>query len=277
MNRKARILTHLYRDHSVKTPYYSDTMNMTSLKQTDTPEAQRILIVEDNRDLAELLRLHLQNQQYAVDVAYDGITGFNFASKAHYQLIILDVMLPGMDGVALCRKIRESNAMSSILMLTSRTAESDRVMGLEAGADDYVLKPFSVLELMARIKAQFRKIDVLEQQNGTVSTFTSIAQNDDEISHLGMVINLTKRRVMIDDKAIELTAREFDLLVHFAKHPGQVFSRKQLLDQVWGYAYDGYEHTVNSHINRLRVKIEENPASPEYIQTVWGVGYRYAE
>ena len=235
--------------------------------------AKNILIVEDNRDLAELLRLHLQTQGYEVDVAFDGVTGLRKVTSTMYSLVILDLMLPGMDGITLCQRLRESNAISAVLMLTSRTAEADRIQGLEVGADDYVLKPFSILELMARIKAMFRRMQVQAHKQPSLENQSS----GHVIDHHNMLIDLTKRQVMISEKRIDLTAKEFDLLAYFAMHPGQVFSRKQLLDQVWGYAYEGYEHTVNSHINRLRVKIEANPTSPEYIETVWGVGYRYVD
>ncbi len=235
--------------------------------------AKNILIVEDNRDLAELLRLHLQTQGYEVDVAFDGVTGLKKVTSTMYSLVILDLMLPGMDGITLCQRLRESNAISAVLMLTSRTAEADRIQGLEVGADDYVLKPFSILELMARIKAMFRRMQVQAHKQPSLENQSS----GHVIDHHNMLIDLTKRQVMISEKRIDLTAKEFDLLAYFAMHPGQVFSRKQLLDQVWGYAYEGYEHTVNSHINRLRVKIEANPTSPEYIETVWGVGYRYVD
>jgi DNA-binding response OmpR family regulator len=178
-------------------------------------------------------------------------------------------MLPGLDGIEICRRLRSNPGYTPILMLTSKASELDRVLGLEMGADDYVTKPFSVRELMARVKALFRRIDELKK-NDSPETPQVIHRND-------MTIDLAKRKVVLKNNAIDLTTKEFDLLVHFARHPGRVYTRAQLLDQVWGYGHDGYEHTVNSHINRLRTKIEENPAQPCYILTVWGVGYKFAE
>jgi len=181
-------------------------------------------------------------------------------------LIILDLMLPGMDGLEICRRIRNHAHYTPILMLTSKTSELDRVLGLEVGADDYVSKPFSIRELMARVKAQFRRGEALQDSNEETG---SIRQAGD------LVIDVDKRRVTLAEKQIDLTAKEFDLLLQFVDHPGRVYSRMQLLDTVWGYGHEGYEHTVNSHINRLRGKIEADPAHPTYILTVWGVGYKF--
>jgi DNA-binding response OmpR family regulator len=178
-------------------------------------------------------------------------------------------MLPGLDGMEICRQLRGQKQYTPILMLTSKSSELDRVLGLEIGADDYVVKPFSIQELIARIRAILRRAEAM---GGAAAD-----KDNCIIQHNEMRIDLDKRQVRIRNREIDLTAREFDLLVYFAKHPGKVFSRAQLLDHVWGYAYGGYEHTVNSHINRLRVKIEDDPGSPRYIMTVWGVGYRYAE
>jgi DNA-binding response OmpR family regulator len=176
-------------------------------------------------------------------------------------------MLPGMDGIEVCRRIRERPPYVPIVMLTSRSSETDRVVGLEVGADDYVTKPFSIRELLARVKAIFRRVE----QTG------SDAQAAGRIEAGGLVIDPERRAVTLDGRAVELTAKEFDLLLYFAARPGRVFTRSQLLDAVWGYGHDGYEHTVNSHINRLRAKIEADPARPRYVLTVWGVGYKFAE
>ena len=231
--------------------------------------SRRILVVEDNKDLSGLLDLHLGDLSYEVDLAFDGETGFEKLNTKDYDLIILDIMLPGIDGLELCRRIRSKPAYTPILMLTSKSTELDRVLGLEMGADDYVTKPFSIRELMARVKAIFRRIDELKIDNRPGRQMT-IRQGD-------LLIDAEKRKVTIGDEKIELTAKEFDLLYHFAQKPGRVFTRSQLLDKVWGYGHSGYEHTVNAHINRLRAKIEENPAQPKYILTVWGVGYKFAE
>jgi DNA-binding response OmpR family regulator len=187
------------------------------------------------------------------------------AFARRWDLVILDLRLPGPDGLSICRALRREARYVPILMLTSKSSELDRVLGLELGADDYVTKPFSVSELMARVKAIFRRIDSLERQYPAGAESLAIGP---------LNINAAGRQVLIDDEPLSLTAREFDLLLHFARHPGCVFSRAQLLDSVWGYGHDGYEHTVNSHINRLRSKIEPDPSQPEFIVTVWGVGYK---
>ncbi len=231
--------------------------------------SRRILVVEDNKDLAHLLDMHLRDLSYEVDLALDGDHGLAKAQTEKYDLIILDLMLPGVDGLEICRRLRSKGGYTPILMLTSKSSELDRVLGLEMGADDYVTKPFSIRELLARVKAIFRRIDELksEQRDGEP---TIIKAGE-------LLIDPEKRYVTVKDKTVDLTAKEFDLLYHFARHPGKVFARSQLLDKVWGYGHDGYEHTVNSHINRLRAKIEENPAQPLYILTVWGIGYKFAE
>jgi DNA-binding response OmpR family regulator len=204
-----------------------------------------------------------------VDLAFDGDAGWTQITSQPYDLIILDLMLPGIDGLEICRRIRSRPAYTPILMLTSKSTELDRVLGLEIGADDYVTKPFSIRELMARVKAIFRRIDELQSDR----------RQDEQslIRAADLVIDPQRRTVSLSDRTIDLTAKEFDLLLHFARHAGRVFTRSQLLDEVWGYSHDGYEHTVNSHINRLRAKIEAEPAQPGYILTVWGVGYKFAE
>ena len=231
--------------------------------------SRKILVVEDNKDLARLLELHLRDLTYDVDLAFDGDAGLTQIKSQSYDLIILDLMLPGIDGLEICRRIRSRPAYTPILMLTSKSTELDRVLGLEIGADDYVTKPFSIRELMARVKAIFRRIDELQSDRRQ--------DKQSLIRAADLVIDPQRRTVNLSDRTIDLTAKEFDLLLHFAQHAGRVFTRSQLLDEVWGYSHDGYEHTVNSHINRLRAKIEANPAQPGYILTVWGVGYKFVE
>jgi len=228
--------------------------------------AYRLLIVEDNADIARLIRFHVMDLGYEADIAGDGVSALEMFQQNSYQLVVLDLMLPGMDGLEVCRQLRTRCSRVPILMLTSRTAEQDRIAGLETGADDYITKPFSFPELMARIKAQFRRIEAHKTQETT--PLQPVQAGD-------IYIDTVSRRVSISGVEVTLTAREYDLLLYFASHPGQVFSRMQLLEQVWGYHYEGYEHTVNSHINRLRAKIEDNPAEPRFILTVWGVGYRF--
>ncbi|MBT5828623.1 MAG: response regulator transcription factor [Candidatus Latescibacteria bacterium] len=226
----------------------------------------KILLVEDDTDIAELLDLHIQDLGYDLDHAADGEVGLEMALAGEYRLVILDLMLPKMDGMDVCKGIRAKKENLPILMLTSKSEEFDKVLGLELGADDYVTKPFGIRELMARIKALIRRSQPVEETDTR------------EILTWGpLIIHLGKRRVERDGERIELTSKEFDLLVLFAKHPGRVYSRDHLLDLVWGYQFEGYNHTVNSHINRLRAKIETDPAHPDLIKTVWGVGYRFAE
>jgi len=226
---------------------------------------RKVLVIEDERDIAELLALHLRDLNCEVTLAADGHEGMRQAFARNWDLVILDLRLPGPDGLSICRALRRESHYVPILMLTSKSSELDRVLGLELGADDYVTKPFSVSELMARVKAIFRRVESLEKRFPGAGESLDIGP---------LKIDTQGRQVLVDEQPMSLTAREFDLLLHFARHPGHVFSRAQLLDSVWGYGHDGYEHTVNSHINRLRSKIEPDPAQPEYIVTVWGVGYK---
>ena len=230
---------------------------------------RKILVIEDDRDIARLLELHLHDLGYDVQVACDGVSGLKQALSKPYDLIILDLMLPGIDGLEVCRNLRTKPNYTPILMLTAKSTELDRVLGLEVGADDYLTKPFSIRELRARVKALFRRMEALGSQ------LASGAQNTIQAGDL--VIDVEKRTVMLRGKSVDLTAKEFDLLLQFAQHPGRAYTRAQLLDLVWGYAHAGYEHTVNSHINRLRAKIERDPAHPRYVLTVWGIGYKFSE
>jgi two-component system OmpR family response regulator len=231
---------------------------------------RRVLIIEDSGDIARLVRLHLKDINCDADIAGTGEEGLRLFGSRSYDLVILDIMLPGMDGLGVCRVLREDREYVPILMLTAKSTELDRVLGLEIGADDYLSKPFSIPELIARAKALFRRTEALKGR--------AVGGHSGEIlRRAGLTIDVGKRRVTLGDRRLSLTAREFDLLLHFARHPGQVFSRAQLLDQVWGYSHQGYEHTVNSHINRLRAKIESDPAKPRRVLTVWGVGYKLAD
>ncbi len=227
---------------------------------------KRILVVEDDRDIGRLLQIHLRDAGWDADLSANGQEGLDLALAGGYDLVVLDLTLPGLGGLEICRRLREQPPWVPILMLTARSSEADRVLGLEVGADDYLVKPFSVRELMARARALFRRVEATrgESQSHTL-TFGDLT------------IDARKRRVLLNGKEVELTAREFDLLHHFAQHPGRVYTRSELLDAVWGYGHEGYSHTVNSHINRLRAKIEEDPSRPRYIRTVWGVGYKFRE
>lgn len=230
----------------------------------------KILIIEDNIELASLLAIHLRDQHYEVTLCHNGNEGLQLLGKHAYDLLVLDIMLPGVNGLDICKTLRRQNNYVPVLMLTAKSSELDRVMGLDIGADDYVTKPFSITEVLARIKAIFRRVEALRKTPAN-------SNNDDLIERGAMTIDVNKHQVSVANKPIDLTAKEFDLLVFFARHPGRVYSRVELLDRVWGYGHDGYEHTVNSHINRLRVKIEPNPGEPHYILTVWGVGYKFSE
>jgi len=229
---------------------------------------RQVLVIEDDEDIAKLVKLQLLELSCNVKLASDGVKGLAEAQSKSYDLLILDLMLPGMSGLEICQRIRSQDRYTPVLMLTSKSSELDRVLGLEMGADDYLTKPFSVLELVARVKAIFRRVDNLSKDTDTAKAVITVGD---------LHIDIEKRSIRLEGKPVDLTAKEFDLLVHFARHPGRVFSRTQLLDSVWGYSHSGYEHTVNSHINRLRTKIEKNPNEPEFIETVWGVGYKFRE
>lgn len=229
---------------------------------------KNILIIEDNADIAHLVSVNLRGKHMQVDHAADGNAGLKKALSDRYQLIILDLMLPGMDGMDVCRTMRKEKIFTPVLMLTAKTTELDRVLGLEVGADDYLTKPFSIPELVARVNAILRRS---EQYQPLPAEDIAVKLQFGELS-----INPDNRQVLVGNNNIELTAKEFDLLWLFASNPGRVYTRSQLLSSVWGYGHEGYEHTVNSHINRLRAKIESDPAKPQYVITVWGVGYKFS-
>jgi DNA-binding response OmpR family regulator len=234
----------------------------------------KVLIVEDEQDIADLIILNLQELSLHVDHCLTGELAIKSLEQQEYQLIILDVMLPGISGLDVCRKIRETKPEQVIMMLTSRDTEIDRVLGLELGADDYMAKPFSVRELQARIRTQLRRIHLNEAQSALLKK----TQTPEQYLTLGQLqIDNITHRTLLAGKELDLTSTEFDLLLYLASHPEQVFSREQLLSSVWGYHHSGYEHTVNSHINRLRNKVEKNATKPEIVQTVWGVGYKLSK
>lgn len=227
----------------------------------------KVLIVEDDVDLADLIRVSLYELGIEITLCSNGSDGLAKAMYEDHDLLVLDVTLPEVSGLDICREVRTKKPKQSIMMLTSKNSETDRVLGLELGADDYMTKPFSIRELQARVRAQLRKVDAFRK-------FESNEQKEQQIVLGDLHISDKHHTVELAGKQLELTSTEFDLIHHFAKHPNQVFSRTQLLESVWGYQHNGYEHTVNSHINRLRTKIEKDAASPKIIQTVWGVGYR---
>lgn len=243
--------------------------------------SHRILVIEDDRDIAALVQLHLRDLGVEAEVASDGRIGWEKLSADSYDLVVLDLALPGLDGLEICRRLRAQTRYTTILMLTSKDSELDRVLGLELGADDYLTKPFSIRELLARVKALWRRAEALDGAgNGAASADCPAAHSSpggDTIHSGDLCIEVDKRKVTVGTQVVALTAKEFDLLHTFACHPGRVYTRTQLLDRVWGLGFEGYEHTVNSHINRLRNKIEKDAAHPRYLLTVWGVGYKFAE
>lgn len=230
---------------------------------------RRILVIEDDQDINKLVSMNLRDMNYEVESCDVGSRGLQMAMAGNFDLIVLDVMLPEMDGLEICMRLRGAKKLMPILMLTAKDSEADRVVGLEMGADDYLTKPFSVRELQARVKAMLRRVEMLTQKPQTVESSVLIFGR--------LEINADKRQVRLDAKSVDLTSTEFDLLLYMARQPGLVFSRAQLLDKVWGYHHSGYEHTVNSHINRLRTKLEKDPSHPDFVLTVWGVGYKFSD
>ncbi|MBC7828212.1 MAG: response regulator transcription factor [Chitinophagaceae bacterium] len=227
---------------------------------------KKVLIIEDDKHICELVDIHLRDIHCQATKVHTGAEGLFHALNRSFDLIILDIMLPDMDGIEICRRLRADSQTTAIMILTSRSEEMDKIIGLEIGADDYLTKPFSIRELIARIKAIFRRIDIHEH---TFKTSNEI------IHHQEISLDPQKRKAVVRGIKIELTPKEFDLLYLLASTPGRSFTREALLHLVWGNEFSGYEHTVNSHINRLRGKIEPDLSRPKYILTTWGVGYRF--
>src|SRR3954464_5652530 len=230
-----------------------------------------ILVAEDQTDIRELIAMNLRAAGYEVSTVGDGPAALASQNEQASDLLILDLMMPGMDGLEVCKTLRARGRSTPILMLTAKSTELDRVLGLELGADDYLTKPFSLAELLARVKALLRRADLLRAASADAQAQTQAIRNGD------LEVLPAKRQVRYRGSGIDFTALEFDLLLHFASHPGHVFSRSQLLNAVWGYSHDGYEHTVTTHINRLRAKLETDPMRPELILTVRGAGYKMRE
>lgn len=229
--------------------------------------ADRILVVDDERPIADILKFNLEREGFEVDVAYDGEEAVLKAKQSSFNLVILDIMLPKLDGFSVCREIRAHSSVP-ILMLSAKEAEVDKVLGLELGADDYVTKPFSPRELVARVRAILRRLRPVDNHQ-------EAAQNDQLLRGGPLVLNLTSYDVRKGDAVIELTPREFELLRYLVAHAGQVFSREGLLEEVWGYDYYGDVRTVDVTVRRLREKIEDNPAQPELLKTKRGIGYYF--
>jgi DNA-binding response OmpR family regulator len=223
--------------------------------------AQTILVVDDEARIVKLVRDYLERAGFAVVVAYDGQTALQVTRREQPDLVILDLMLPGMDGLDVCRRLRQESGVP-VIMLTARVEEADRIVGLELGADDYVTKPFSPGELVARVRAALRRA------RGEVGPPSVIRAGDIEL-------DLATQTVTVAGGPVDLTATEFQLLATMVRQPGRIFSREQLLEAVHGVAFEGYDRSVDSHVKNLRRKIEPNPRQPRYIQTVYGVGYRF--
>ncbi len=231
---------------------------------------KQVLLVEDDLDIGALLDIHLKDMDCNLTKVTDGRIGLDIALANTYDLIILDIMLPNVDGIEICRQIRAKNIVTPIIMLTAKSEEIDKILGLELGADDYITKPFSIREFLARVKALFRRNQLIQAQQNS--------QKEQHLFQFGeLMLDIEKRKVTIRGQRIDLSPKEFDLLSLMATNPGKSYNRNRLLNLVWGYDFEGYEHTVNSHINRLRAKIEPDMANPTYILTTWGVGYRFNE
>ena len=242
-------------------------------------EMATILVVEDEVDICNLIRSHLEAEGHEVHQAFDGPSALALAEQHALQLVILDWMLPGLDGLAVCRRLRQSHLMP-VLMLTARSEEVDRVLGLEVGADDYVVKPFSMRELLARVRALLRRVEfdssVPQSGDGEGAGASGDATEmgaEDAIVRGPLRVSPAMRLATLDGVALELTPKEYELLALFAAHPGRAFSRDYLLEHIWGYDYDGFDRTVDTHVTRLRKKL--GPLG-EKIVTVWGIGYRFA-
>lgn len=227
---------------------------------------KKILLVEDNQDIANIISINLSMLDHQVEVFHDGSEAYKQLNQ-HYDLAIFDIMLPGTDGLKLCKRLRQLQPDVPIIMLTAKSSELDIVIGLENGADDYLTKPFSVLELQARVKAHLRRSTNKQQTQD---------QNKQILQFGDLAIDPNLYQIKLLDKVIDVTAKEFELLYFLAQQPQRVFSREQLLDQIWGYRHEGSGHTVNSTVNRLRSKLEADPANPFWLKTVWGVGYKFS-
>lgn len=228
---------------------------------------KKALIIEDERHIVELLSIHLKDLHLEVDTAFDGVEGLELAMNGDYSVIVLDIMMPGKDGIQVCNELRGAGIQTPVMMLTAKSEEFDKVLGLEIGADDYMTKPFSVREFIARIKALLRRFE----------NYSKPEEKSAAIKIEDLEVNADKRSVKFAGVVVELTPKEFDLLYLLASNPGKSYSREDLLKLVWGYDFKGYEHTVNSHVNRLRSKIEKDPNQPEFIKTVWGIGYSFKD
>ena len=235
----------------------------------ESERKMNLLVIEDDERISEMISEHFSRVGYSVKTAEDGLAGVQTALQDHPDVVVLDLMLPKMDGLAVCREIREKASYIPILMLTAKDDVVDKVLGLEMGADDYITKPFSLRELEARIKSVLRRARTAASTDGS--------GDEAPIVRGKLRIDPSKREVTVGERQVELTPKEFDLLRLFATNPGRVFPRKYLLEKIWDYSYEGYDRTIDSHINRLRAKIEDNPENPQMVLTVWGIGYKFTD
>jgi DNA-binding response OmpR family regulator len=229
---------------------------------------KKVLVIEDDENIIELLNIHLKDLSCEVSTTGNGNDALEIATQNNFDLIILDLMLPGLNGMEICRRIRQQDRTTPIMILSAQSEEIDKVVGLETGADDYLTKPFSVREFIARVNVIFRR----REHSGKVIYNNKAIMKFDELE-----IDIDKRKITLNNSRIDLSPKEFDLITLLASNPGKSYNRKHLLNLVWSYDFEGYEHTVNSHINRLRGKIEKDISNPKYILTTWGVGYRFNE
>jgi DNA-binding response OmpR family regulator len=235
----------------------------------DLKVVKQVLIIEDDTEISNVVAVNLESNGIKTEQVHDGLLGLERSKSGEFNLIILDIMLPGLDGISICRKLREENYNTPILMLTAKIDEIDLVLSLELGADDYMKKPFSMRELLARVGALIRR----SEKTGSKSE----EESEEKLQFGELVVDYAKHQVTVREKTLNLTVKEFELLDLFARNPGRVFSRADLLNTIWGYNFEGYEHTVNTHINRLRNKLEIDPSKPKYLLTVWGMGYKFSE
>ena len=231
--------------------------------------ATSLLVIEDDENIATALAEYFSRAGYVVTTADDGVAGEEAAVKNRTDVVVLDLMLPKMDGLAVCKDLRIKNAQMPIIMLTAKDDVVDKVLGLEMGADDYITKPFSLREVEARIKSVLRR--------ARAAASAGDGHDETPIVRGSLRVDPVRREVTIADRHVDLTPKEFDLLRLFASNPGRVFPRKYLLEKIWDYSYEGYDRTIDSHINRLRAKIEDNPENPQLVLTVWGIGYKFTD
>ena len=228
-----------------------------------------LLVIEDDENISTAIQEYFSRRGYSVTAVHDGVTGVETALKLRPDVVLLDLMLPRLDGLGVCKELRLKSPAMPILMLTAKDDVVDKVLGLEMGADDYITKPFNLHELEARIKSVLRR--------ARAAVTTDDAGNETAVVRGSLRIDPVKREVTIAGRHVDLTPKEFDLLRLFASNPGRVFPRKYLLEKIWDYSHDGYDRTIDSHINRLRAKIEENPDNPQLVLTVWGIGYKFTD